>query len=116
MTSKGISDLPLQPNERAALEDLKNGLKKTLADCDLVLFGSRARGEGDAHSDLDVLILVPGAVDRTLRETINDISYPIELRRDVVFGKIIRERKEWSSPLSRALPIYAAIDREGVPL
>lgn len=116
MTGKGITDLPLRPNEKAALEDLKNGLKKTFDGCDLVLFGSRARGEGDAQSDLDVLILVPGTVDRTMREAINEISYSIELRQDVVFGKIIRGKKEWSSRLSRALPLHSTIEREGVPL
>ena len=116
MLNKGISGLSLKLNEREALKELKTRLEKRFPGCEIVLFGSRARGEGDAFSDLDVLIIVNTRVDRTLRETITDISYPLELEFDVVFGKVIENRTDWDSTISRTTPLHCNIDREGVRL
>jgi predicted nucleotidyltransferase len=116
MLNKEISSLLLKPNEKAALTELKTSLEKKLPGSELVLFGSRSRGEGDDYSDLDVLIIVDTRVDRTLYEMISGISYPLELEFDVVFGKIIESRVDWDSPLSRITPLHRNIDREGVRL
>ncbi|OHD65238.1 MAG: hypothetical protein A2176_06495 [Spirochaetes bacterium RBG_13_51_14] len=116
MLKKGISGLSLKSNERKALKELKTRLEKKFPGCEIVLFGSRARGEGDAFSNLDVLIIGNTRVDRTLREMITDISYPLELEFDVVFGKIIENRTDCDSSISRTTPLHWNIDREGVQL
>ncbi len=116
LPKKEINELALKPNEKKALEKLKTDLERTFPGCGIVLFGSRARGEGGPYSDLDVLIIIDRIVDRTVREMITDISYPIELEFDVVFGRVIESRSEWNSPLYRSMPLHWSIDREGVTI
>ena len=114
MIKKEISELTLDPNERTALEKLKSGLEKKFPGSEIVLYGSRARGEGDKFSDLDILIIIDSSVNRDMRETITAITYPLELEYDVVFGKIIENRSDWDSQRSRSTPLHLNIDREGV--
>lgn len=116
MVSKRIMELSLKLNEKKALEELKLRLGKKLPGCDIVLFGSRARGEGDAYSDMDILIIVDSHVDGRLRDIINDISYPLEIEFDVVFGKVVENRNAWNSAVSRSMPFHWNIDREGIVL
>ncbi len=116
MITKDIAELKLSANEKLALVTLKSKLEQKLPGCEIVLFGSKARGEGDAFSDLDILIIVDSRIDRELRETISDISYPLELEFNVVFGKIIENKAVWNTPLSRSMPLHWNIDREGVRL
>lgn len=116
MVKKRISELVLQQNEKRALEELKKGISDILPGSDIILFGSRARSQGDVNSDVDVLILVDDRIDGSLRNKINDISYGIELDYDVVFGKIIQNRDTWNSPLVKATPLHMNIDAEGIAL
>jgi predicted nucleotidyltransferase len=114
MPANKLSGLSLKTNERAALNELKVRLENKFPGCELVLFGSRSRGKGDEFSDLDVLIILDTKIDRMLHEMITDISYPLELEFNVVFGKIIESRADWDSPISRITPLHRNIDREGV--
>ena len=45
--------------EKNALNDFRNALVGDFGAIDVRLFGSRARGEGDEESDLDVFIVLP---------------------------------------------------------
>jgi predicted nucleotidyltransferase len=61
----------------------------------IVLFGSRARGEGDTASDYDVLVVEPAventAVESTrLRTELNDLRAPIDV---VVVGQDLARRR-----------------------
>jgi predicted nucleotidyltransferase len=55
----------------------------------IVLFGSRARGEAGAHSDVDVLVIEPSVDDPVreavrLRRTLRGLGVPIDV---AVFGQ-----------------------------
>ncbi|MBP7585067.1 MAG: nucleotidyltransferase domain-containing protein [Spirochaetes bacterium] len=116
MVRKSISDLSMMSNEKAALEKLKDGIRAIAPSSEIILFGSRAREEGDSHSDVDVLILLDAPVDKALLDRIRDLAYGIELEHDVVFGKIVKNREEWDSRLFKATPLHINVEREGVAL
>ncbi|MGE5336075.1 MAG: nucleotidyltransferase domain-containing protein [Nitrososphaerota archaeon] len=53
-------------------------------DATVILFGSRARGEGRSDSDLDLLVIEPNLKSRRaefvrLREALGDLGVPIDL-------------------------------------
>ena len=53
---------------------------------------------------------------RNLKEDITDVLYDIELKYNVVFGKIIENRDFWQSSLANAMPLHWNIDKEGIRL
>lgn len=77
----------------------------------LTLFGSRARGEGHAESDLDVLVLLRDLVPAE-RRAILDIAYDLELDKHLVLAPIVRD--PGSFRFDSALGVEIA--RDGVAL
>ena len=80
----------------------------------MVLFGSVARGDFGPESDIDVLILINGPLNRKLEEDLMRLAFDIELEDDVVFGLLIESNDDWQTPLWSAMPIHRVIDEEGV--
>jgi len=103
----------LNKKESDALSKLKNELLKNFHGAELILFGSKARGDFTDFSDLDVLILVDQEVDYDLKDKIIEIAYDIELENDIVFGLIIENKKSWRSSRYRVMPLYKNVEREG---
>ena len=99
-----------------ALSELKERLLQRFSDVEVIIYGSKARGDDEELSDIDLLILVESQINRNLKEEITEITYDIELKYDVVFGIIVENRDFWKSPLANAMPLHWNIDRDGVRL
>jgi predicted nucleotidyltransferase len=106
---------PLTANEKAALQELKERLTRDFQLVEMRLFGSRARGEGDPESDLDVLIILE-ASDWKIEDQIYNLAFELDLKYDVVLSTIIYSREEFDSPLNRASGLYVELERDGVKL
>jgi predicted nucleotidyltransferase len=106
----------LNKKEKEALKELKSRLKKQISNTDVILYGSKARGNSEKFSDIDLLILVDKKVDRKLKEKIIDIRYDIELKYDVVFGLVIENKNFWDSSLANAMPFHQNVEKEGILL
>ena len=78
---------------------------------DLRLFGSRARGEGHAESDLDLLVLVDG-LTRDERREVQDLAFDVGCAAKLVLSPLAQDSRQWRQDL----PLAIAIDREGVAL
>lgn len=115
-TQQNLKKINLKDNERKALQELKERLLKKYPEVEIILYGSKARGDFDKESDIDLLILVKSIVNSRLEEEITHITFDIELNYDVVFGKIIENRDFWNMPLAKLMPLHLNIDKEGVPL
>jgi len=83
---------------------------------EIILYGSRARGDADPESDYDLLILTDGDITLKKEDLFRRQLYPIEIETGAVFTVILLSRKEWSSPLYRAMPFYQNVKRDGVVL
>ena len=100
--------------DKSVLEKCKAAVRKVVPDADIILFGSRARGEAKEYSDYDLLILVDQKSDVKLYENILDQVYPVELETESMISFVVQNRDNWNSPLSRAMPFHKNIDREGI--
>ena len=96
------------------LTELRNALRAHYGSrlADLVLFGSRARGEEAPDSDYDVLVVLKGTVDpRQERRDIGDVVYKLCWEHDRViachFVPLARYHGEKS-------PFMSNVRREGV--
>jgi len=107
--------LILNENEEKAIKSLKRTLSENFALIDLRLFGSKARGDSDFESDIDVMIEVAES-NPDIESHINDIVFKINIRDDAFICPIIFSQKEIEEgPLAES-PIYKIIQKEGIPL
>jgi predicted nucleotidyltransferase len=81
----------------------------------VILYGSRARGDARPDSDWDILVLLPGPVDRERRSAVRRQVYRVERQVGEVLTTMVRSREDWDSDVQRVTPLHASIDREGVP-
>ena len=98
------------------LKRCEKAIRQVVPDADVILYGSRARGDANKYSDYDILIIVNGSVDMALEERILDKIYPLELETCQVLTFIVYSQQDWNSPLYRAMPLHKNVDRDGVIL
>jgi hypothetical protein len=98
------------------LKRCKKAVRQVVADADVILYGSRARGDADEYSDYDILILVNGDAELPLEQKIRSNIYPLELDSGAVLTLFVYSRQQWDTPLYRAMPFHENVDREGVLL
>jgi predicted nucleotidyltransferase len=79
------------------------------------LFGSRARGEGHEHSDLDIALIVT-ADGRARRARIYDLAFDIGLKHGVELAPLVVERARFRELEARERLIARGIAEEGLPL
>ncbi|MCP4726850.1 MAG: nucleotidyltransferase domain-containing protein [bacterium] len=82
----------------------------------VILYGSRARGDSNIGSDWDFLILSDLTLNRKSILEIRDRLYELELETDTILSSIIRTKKEWGSPKYDILPFKHAVEQEGILL
>ena len=56
-TMKTMVDLPLKDNEKKAIREATRILKERFPVTDVILFGSKVRGDSSEKSDIDLLLL-----------------------------------------------------------
>jgi predicted nucleotidyltransferase len=79
----------------------------------VVLFGSRARGEGREDSDYDVVVVVDRR-SADVREAILAIEVDLMNRHGSLVACLLRDEREWEA--TRRMPIGLNVAREGVAL
>lgn len=78
----------------------------------LVLFGSRARGDADPESDIDVMVVLRGAGnDGAEQPGYIDIAAELSLEFDAVIMPIVVDEETYQRS---GLPLYRNVRREGV--
>jgi len=98
------------------LRKVKQAVGEVEPEAEIVLYGSQARGDSNAVSDWDFLILVDGRVTDDRVDRIRHRLYEIEWESGEVLSSIVRNRQEWDSlPLS-STPFHKNVELEGVVL
>jgi len=115
-TQQTLNKINLRENEKNALQELKEKIHARFPDAEIILYGSKARGDSDEESDIDLLILLESPINTKLEEEIFHLSYQIELKYEVVFGEIVENKDFWNTPLANAMPLHWNIDREGIQI
>lgn len=79
------------------------------------VFGSRARGDASAGSDLDVFLVVD-RIDPDLRERISEVAWEVGFENDVVLSTFVVTVKQLERGPMGVSPIVRQVEQEGIPL
>lgn len=96
------------------LDKIQSGIRKFDKNAEIILFGSRARGDFQRESDWDLLILLTRLINEEIKEKIRDELFEIELETEQAISSIIQSKKNWND--FYITPFYQNIKKEGVRL
>ena len=98
------------------LSECKAAIRQAAPDSDVILFGSRARGDAQEDSDYDLLVLVDCKPTMALEQAMVEQLFPLEMRSGKVLTFLVYQRSQWNSPLCKAMPLHKNVTREGLPI
>ncbi len=79
----------------------------------VIIFGSRARGDAKKDSDWDILILTDYPVTTEIERSFRNNLFDIEIETGEVFSTFVYQKQIWNTK-HRVTPLYRNIKREGV--
>lgn len=103
----------MKPKDFEIARKLKQRLSGIIPLIDFKVFGSRARGDYDEYSDMDVFIEVE-SINKELKAKISDIVWEVGFENFIVISPLIFTRDEIEKSPLRASPIVENIAEEGV--
>lgn len=103
----------LSPLEEDVLPRFREAARQVLGDrfVRIVLFGSRARGDSDEHSDVDLLVVTRGHSEDEARAIV-DAASRLSIESALMLSPLVRDER-W---LTTDIPVVREIAREGVTL
>jgi predicted nucleotidyltransferase len=111
-----LDDLVLSRKEKEAIKEATGILKERFPVRDVILFGSKVRGDSDKDSDIDLLLLTTQPLHWKERHAIVDALFEVEMKHDVVISIVVNTVYDWREGICTVLPIYEEINREGVTI
>ena len=110
---KALEKERLKKREALAIAEAARTLKSQLSIDEIILFGSKARGDHDAFSDIDLLLVTTDPLHWKDEKAIVEILFDIGMTHDVIFSPLFASKEEWKRGLFEQFPIYAEIVRDG---
>ena len=103
----------MTPKDRKIAKKIKERLSRVIQLLDFKVFGSRARGDADEFSDMDIFIEVEN-LDYKLKKSVRDVVWEEGLENSIYISSLIFTRNEIENSPLRVSPILKNIDKEGV--
>lgn len=97
------------------LSHIKESVQEVEPNSEIILFGSRARGDEREDSDWDLLILIPYFADLKEEQKFRHKLFDLELEYGQAISTLVKSKKEWESKY-QITPLYQNILKEGIQL
>jgi len=100
--------------DRTVLARLRALLGERVPLYKLFLFGSRARGDADLDSDMDVLVVVDGEFAWDTQEAVSHCAWEAGFEHHVVVTTVVVGRDDWERGPSHYSLLAQAVREEGI--
>ena len=94
---------------------IRNSVSSIDPNAEVILYGSRARGDERTDSDWDILILTDYAIDLQIERKFRDNLYDLELETGEPFSVFAYSKNDWQTK-QRITPFYQNVTQEGILL
>jgi predicted nucleotidyltransferase len=105
----------MRTEERNAVLEFAERLKNRYGSMiqEIILFGSKVRGEGDKESDIDILIVLKN-LSWEIKKSISELAAKENLKYNVLISTIRYDVKTWEAPVVKASPFGKSVREEGI--
>jgi len=110
---KEVNDMT--DKEKIVLDKFKNLLLEKISVHYMVLFGSRARGNADEYSDMDVIVITDN-LSKEIEDYISDCAWEAGIDAGIVVCPISYSRNEWESRLIQQSMFAESVREDGIYL
>src|SRR3972149_12292234 len=102
--------------EKTVLDKFKSLLLKQVSLYNLTLFGSRARGDADPYSDMDVVVILEDTSNDQDSDFVSDCAWEAGFEYGIVIVPVVFSRDEWENSPERYSLLAKAVEMEGILL
>ncbi|MBA4422616.1 MAG: nucleotidyltransferase domain-containing protein [Syntrophus sp. (in: bacteria)] len=99
--------------DKQIAEELKRRLSPIVKLVDFRVFGSRAKGDADEYSDLDIFLEVE-LLNKALKDRILEIVWEVGFENNIKISALIFTRSEIEDSPLRSSPIVRSVATEGI--
>jgi predicted nucleotidyltransferase len=80
---------------------------------EIILFGSKARGQSGGNSDIDILIVLD-KISIQIKKAISELAAEQNIKHNVLISTIRYDTATWGNPAIQASPFGQAVKHEGI--
>lgn len=105
----------LTPQEKDAVLEFANLLRQKLGSVvkEIILFGSKIRGDSEKDSDIDILIVLT-SLSWEIKKTISELAAEENIKYNVLISTIRYDADTWEKPVIKASPFGKSVRKEGI--
>ena len=103
-------------SEKMIINECRSAIRELDPQAQVILYGSRARGDANNDSDFDLLIVIDSDATLQKENLFRQKLYPIELRTGAVITIFLISKDRWEFSLSKEIPFFQNVSREGILL
>lgn len=113
---KSLSQINLTEPDRQAASDAARTLRAHFPVEQVILFGSKARGQSSPDSDMDLLILLHGQRPADASRRVWEVLWDVQMRHAVGLSPLVVSADQWRDGPYQAMLLKQEVERDGVLL
>ncbi len=103
----------MDTDKKRIISLIKKNVREIDTKAEIILFGSRARGDEQKESDWDILILTDYSVTFREEQKFRHHLFELELETGEAFSTFVYSKEDWKQKHS-VTPLYRSVLKEGL--